>query len=72
MIINTTKMSSRGQIVIPLDLRKGIKEGDRLILIREGDEIIMKKTTNDLALVAEDSFAETWLNETEDEAWKDL
>ncbi len=72
MIINTTKMSSRGQVVIPLDLRKGIKEGDRLVLIREGDEIIMKKTINDLALVAEDSFAETWLNETEDEAWKDL
>ncbi len=72
MIINTTKMSSRGQIVIPLDLRKGINEGDRLVLIREGDEIVIRKAINDLALAAEDSFAETWLNEKEDEAWKDL
>ena len=26
----------------------------------------------DLALLSEESFAETWLNKKEDEAWKDL
>lgn len=72
MIIDTTKMSSRGQVVIPLDLRKGINEGDRLIVIRKDDEIILKKSVNDLALLSESSFAETWLNKDEDEAWKDL
>ena len=45
---------------------------DKLIVIRKGDEIILKKSINDLALLSEESFAETWLNEKEDEAWKDL
>ncbi len=72
MIINTTKMSSRGQVVIPLDMRKDINVGDRLIVIRKDDEIILKKSISDLALLSEESFAEIWLNEKEDEAWKDL
>ena len=42
MLIDTTKMSSRGQVVIPLDMRKDINEGDKLIVIRKGDEIIIR------------------------------
>lgn len=72
MKIDTTKMSSRGQVVIPLDMRYDIKEGDKLIVIRKNDEIILKRSISDLALLSEESFAETWLNEAEDEAWKDL
>ncbi|MEK6847801.1 MAG: AbrB/MazE/SpoVT family DNA-binding domain-containing protein [Nanoarchaeota archaeon] len=72
MIIDTTKMSSRGQVVIPLDIRKDIKEGDRLIVIRKGDEIILKKSIPEIALLSEKSLAKTWLNKDEDEAWKDL
>jgi AbrB family looped-hinge helix DNA binding protein len=72
MIIDTTKMSSRGQIVIPLDLRKGINEGDKLIVIRKDDEIILKLSIPETALLSEKSFAKTWLNKEEDEAWKDL
>ncbi len=72
MQIDTTKMSSRGQVVIPLDMRKGINEGDKLIVIRRDDEIILKKSISDLALLSEESFAETWLTKEEDEAWKDL
>ena len=72
MEIDTTKMSSRGQIVIPLEMRRDIKEGDKIIIIRRGDEIILKKSIPDLALLSEESFAETWLTEEEDEAWKDL
>ena len=72
MIIDTTKMSSRGQVVIPLEMRKNIKEGDKLIVIQKDDEIILKKSVNDLALLSESSFTETWLNKDEDEAWKDL
>ena len=72
MEIATTKLSSRGQIVIPEDMRKDLKEGEKLIVIRKDNEIILKKTVDDLALLSEESFAETWLNKKEDEAWKDL
>ena len=65
-------MSSRGQVVIPLDLRKGINEGDKLIVIRKNDEIILKKSIPETALWSEKSLAKTWLNKEEDEAWKDL
>ena len=72
MLIDTTKMSSRGQVVIPLDMRTDIKEGDKLIVIRKEDEIILKKSIPETAILSEKSFAKTWLNKEEDEAWKDL
>lgn len=37
-------MSSKGQIVIPQELRKGIKEGEEFIVIRDDDRIILKNT----------------------------
>ena len=43
MDIEITKVSSKGQIVIPKELRQGIKEGDKLVVIRNGDQIILKK-----------------------------
>lgn len=72
MIIDTTRMSSRGQVVIPLDMRKDISEGQKLIVIRKDDEIILKKSIPETALWSEKSFAKTWLNKKEDEAWKNL
>lgn len=72
MQIDTTKMSSRGQVVIPLDMRGDIKEGDKLIIIRKDDEIILKKSISEWALLSEKSLAKNWLNKEEDEAWKDL
>jgi len=72
MIIDTTRMSSRGQVVIPLDMRKGINEGDKLIVIRNGDDIIIKKSLPESILWSQKSLAKTWLNEKEDKAWKDL
>ena len=42
-MIEITKVSSKGQIVIPHDLRGDIKEGDKLVVIRNGDQIILKK-----------------------------
>jgi AbrB family looped-hinge helix DNA binding protein len=40
----TTRLSSRGQIVIPEEVRKhlGLKEGDQFIVIGEGDAVILK------------------------------
>ena len=72
MLIDTTKMSSRGQIVIPLDMRGDIKEGDKLIVIRRDNEIILKKSIPESALISQKSFAKTWFNKEEDEAWKNL
>lgn len=72
MQIDTTKMSSRGQVVIPLDMRRDINEGDKLIVIRKNDEIILKKSIPEWTLLSEKSFSKTWFSEEEDEAWKDL
>ena len=41
--INITKLSSKGQVVIPQELRKGLKEGDTFIVIRNKEQIILKK-----------------------------
>ena len=43
MNIDITKMSSKGQIVIPADMRKGIKEGEKIIIIQNGNQLILKK-----------------------------
>jgi len=42
--INLTRISSKGQIVIPCDMRGDLKEGDELVIIRDNDRIILKKT----------------------------
>src|SRR3990167_8630314 len=67
MQIDKIKMSSRGQVVIPLDMRKDIKEGDKLIVIRKDDEIILKKLISETALWSEKSLAKTWMNKEEDD-----
>jgi AbrB family looped-hinge helix DNA binding protein len=43
MDIAITKMSSKGQIVIPQEMRAAFKEGDKIVIIQNGDHIIMKK-----------------------------
>lgn len=40
-----TKMSTKGQIVIPLEMRKGIKPGDKLLVIRGDGSLIIKKAS---------------------------
>jgi AbrB family looped-hinge helix DNA binding protein len=44
--ISVTKMSSKGQIVIPADMRINFKEGDEFLIIKDGDRIILKKAEN--------------------------
>ena len=43
MEIALTKMSSKGQIVIPSEFREDIKEGDQLIIIKNDNQLILKK-----------------------------
>jgi len=64
--INVTKMSSKGQIVIPSEMRKDLKEGDELLIVKDEDRIILKKAKKLTEEMKEDlEFAKR----TED-AWK--
>jgi AbrB family looped-hinge helix DNA binding protein len=42
--IATTKLSSKGQVVIPEDIRErmGLKEGDQFVVLGQGDVVILK------------------------------
>ena len=41
--IALTKMSSKGQIVIPSEMRADFKEGEKFVIIRNGEQLILKK-----------------------------
>jgi AbrB family looped-hinge helix DNA binding protein len=43
----TTKLSSKGQVVIPEDVRNdlGLHEGDQFVVIGQGDAVILKIIT---------------------------
>ena len=43
MDVAITKMSSKGQVVIPSELREEIHEGEKLIVIKDGNRLIIKK-----------------------------
>ena len=43
MDIAITRISSKGQVVIPIEMRNGLNEGDKLIVFRNKDQIIMKQ-----------------------------
>tara|TARA_Y100000310_G_scaffold305804_1_gene346381 strand:- start:505 stop:771 length:267 start_codon:yes stop_codon:yes gene_type:complete len=61
-----TKMSSKGQVVIPIEMRNSISEGEKILIIQNDNQLIMKKASDLDKNVAEDiDFAK----KTE-EAWK--
>ena len=37
-----TKMSSKGQVVIPAEMRNGINEGDKFVVIKVDKQLILK------------------------------
>lgn len=43
MDVALTKISSKGQIVIPSEMRKDMHEGEKLIVIKNGTQLIVKK-----------------------------
>ncbi|MDO8623028.1 MAG: AbrB/MazE/SpoVT family DNA-binding domain-containing protein [archaeon] len=64
--VDITRISSKGQIVIPLEMRKHLKEGDKLLIIKNGDQIILKKANAlDETLKEDLEFAKRT-----EEAWK--
>jgi len=62
-----TKMSSKGQIVIPIEMRENIKQGEKLIVMKKKDSIIIKKMNS-----LEEKFKEDleFAKRTE-KAWKE-
>lgn len=75
MICAESKITSKSQITIPKVIRKsiGIKNGDRILFICEGDHISLRKIDEEnysILKLAESSFSE-WDNE-EDEVYNDL
>ena len=43
MEIAITKISSKGQIVIPAEMRENLSEGDKLLVIQNENQFILKK-----------------------------
>ena len=84
-MIETTKISSRGQLVIPESIRKSLKlkEGTKIVLIEKNGKITLEKEEDflkNLDLVsreetgwlrlAEKSLAAVWDNEKDEQVWK--
>ncbi len=80
--MHTLRVSSKGQIVIPKDVRKRhrldrdtdlvlLEEGDTLILRKKADvEKVLKDRFYPLLRASEESLAELWEN-SEDDVWND-
>jgi len=45
MEVALTTLSSKGQVVIPSELREGMKEGEKFIIIKNGNQLILKKAS---------------------------
>jgi AbrB family looped-hinge helix DNA binding protein len=59
MDIGITRISSKGQIVIPASMRSDLAEGEQFLVIREGDRFILKPLEDLEPAVREDIiFAE--------------
>ena len=43
MDVGITRVSSKGQIVIPFSMRNNLSEGEELLIIREGERYIIKR-----------------------------
>jgi len=40
--VDLTKLSSKGQIVLPQDMRKGLAVGEKFVIIKSDDHFILK------------------------------
>ena len=78
MKVKTIRVSDKGQISIPLDIREeiGIKKGDELVLIESNGKILLEKQENasnklksgfkDILKFSEDSLKSVWDNKKDD------
>ena len=82
-MIETIKVSSRGQVVIPESMRDNlnIKEGTRLVVIEKGKKLVLELETDFLKkmelekeksgwlALAEKSLIKIWDNPKDEKAW---
>ncbi len=61
------KISSKGQIVIPNPLRRGIEKGEEFLIVKDNGRIIMKKMKD----VAGDLKDDLLFAERVEKAWKE-
>lgn len=66
MDIAITNMSSKGQVVIPAGMREDIKQGEKLIIIRNEGQLIMKKVSD----LSESLKGEIEFARRTEEAWE--
>jgi AbrB family looped-hinge helix DNA binding protein len=66
--IGLTRMSSKGQIVIPSELRGDLKEGEQLLIIKDEGRIMLRKVESLTEKMKEDlEFAKRT-----EEAWQQI
>jgi len=63
--MQTTKLSTKGQIVIPEQIREGLEEGTSFIVMRQSNLIVLKKIEG----LTEEEKAEL---EDLDKIWKEI
>jgi len=80
MLIKTVRVSDKGQIAIPLSVRKnaGIQRGDELVIIQNNGKILLEKAEiasmkieddfKDILKFSELALKEVW-NNKEDDIW---
>lgn len=80
MITKTVKVTSKGQISIPSEIREsaGIESGDELIILQDGSKILLEKPENiikedfkDLLKQSEKVAKKLWRNK-KDEIWNKI
>ncbi len=64
--INVTRMSSKGQIVIPSEMREGINEGQEFLIIKDDERIILKKADK----ISEEMKEDLEFAKRTEEAWQ--
>jgi AbrB family looped-hinge helix DNA binding protein len=77
--LKTTKITKKGQIVIPKEMREqeGFKEGMKIAIVAFEDkiELISLQQLNEKmfpAVTSQKSLAKDWLSEEDEKAWKNL
>ena len=83
MMLKTVIVSDKGQVSIPVDVRRmaGIERGDELILVQEDSRILLEKTDKisksirddfkDLMKHSEKTAKKLWSNK-KDEIWNNI
>ena len=53
------KVTSKGQITIPIDIRRklGVKEGDKILFVEEGDRVVIMNSSMEALRRAQVAFA---------------